>query len=70
MFEPVKNYLKKLSNCLGSIETFGYDSHKGIPFYTGWELKINNNLIIILVVNAMENRKAVNKVVSFAKKYI
>ncbi len=42
MFEPVKNYLKKLSNCLGSIETFGYDSHKGIPFYTGWELKIND----------------------------
>ena len=42
MFEPVKSYLKKLSNCLEPIETFGYDSHKGIPLYTGWELKIND----------------------------
>ena len=42
MFEPVKKYFKKFSNCLGSIETFGYDSHKGIPFYICWELKMNN----------------------------
>jgi len=42
MFEPVKNYLTKLSNFSESIETFGYDSHKGIPYYTGWELNIND----------------------------
>ena len=42
MFEPVKKYLKKRFNSSESIETFGYDSHKGIPYYTGWELKIND----------------------------
>ncbi len=42
MFEPVKNYLKKLSNSSESIESFGYDSHEGVPKNTGWRLELNN----------------------------
>jgi len=42
MFEPVKNYLKKLANCSESIESFGYDSHGGVPNNTGWVLNIDD----------------------------
>ena len=42
MFEPVKNYLEKRSNCLESIESFVYDSHRGVPYNTGWKLNIND----------------------------
>lgn len=42
MFEPVKSYLKKLTNCSESKESFGYDSHRGVPSNTGWLLNIDD----------------------------
>jgi len=41
MFEPVKNYIIKICGCPEYIETFGHDSHEGVPSNTGWLLKIN-----------------------------
>ena len=42
MFEAVKDYLQKHSNCLGSIESFLYDSHAGTPKDIGKKLRLNN----------------------------
>jgi len=42
MFKPIKDFLKEDYECLESTETFGYDSHEGIPPYTGYRLQIND----------------------------